>query len=301
MGATPTLPHVIGNKISTTLASGINNSTLTIPLTSGVGLNTTGGYIIVDKGTSTEEIIYLESVSGSTGTASSDGRGSGGTSAFSHSSGATVYDVLVSTHIEGSRSTFLTEHNLDGTHTTNVDKTVDNTKAFKGKDSGGTARNIGNVTSGDFLEIGDTNLNGITPYLKLVASAFQSASGQTISTATITQVTLDGENFDPGADFASNSYTAPVTGYYLVVAQITFDDPGAAHALQGYIYVNGAQIKKNISTSIAAVTQSIQLVGLVNATATQTIDIRAYHEKGSNLALLNGAINTYLDIFFVSK
>lgn len=101
MAATPDLPRVIGNKISTTLSSSIDSSTTTIPFTSGSGMNANGGYIIVDKGLSTEEIIYIESVTGNTGTVSSDGRGRCGTSAVAHGSGATVYDVLVDEHIEG--------------------------------------------------------------------------------------------------------------------------------------------------------------------------------------------------------
>lgn len=114
--ATPLLVHAIGNKIATVLAGGINNSDLSISVSSGVGLNTDGGYIIIDKGLANEEIVYIESVTGTTLIISNDGRGRCGTSAVSHSSGATVSDVIVDEHIEGMQTVFLLEHNDDGTH-----------------------------------------------------------------------------------------------------------------------------------------------------------------------------------------
>lgn len=114
--STPTLVHAIGNRIATTLSSGINSSALSISVASGSGLNSTGGYIIIDKGLATQEIIYVESVSGTTLTVASDGRGRGGTTASAHSSGAIVNDVLVNEHIEGLITAFTTEHSSTGVH-----------------------------------------------------------------------------------------------------------------------------------------------------------------------------------------
>ena len=67
------------NNISTTLSSGINNSTTTIPLTSSTGFPTEGDYRIIIN----DEIMLVKSVSGSNATAV---RGQEGTAATTHSS-----------------------------------------------------------------------------------------------------------------------------------------------------------------------------------------------------------------------
>lgn len=116
MANKPTVPRVLGNNISTTLASGIDDNDLTISVASGAGMNSTGGYALIDPGLSTAEIVYVESVSSNTLTLSTDGRGLGDTSAVAHTVGAVITDVLVDDHLEGFRGSYLTEHADDGSH-----------------------------------------------------------------------------------------------------------------------------------------------------------------------------------------
>lgn len=118
MANIPNLVRSIGSKISTTLSSGITDTDLTLHVTSGTGLNTGGGYLILDKGLSTEEIVYAESVSSTTITIATNGRGCDGTSAVAHNTGATVMDVISKNYIEGPRTAFIVGHNDDGTHKT---------------------------------------------------------------------------------------------------------------------------------------------------------------------------------------
>lgn len=95
----PTLKQALGNEISTTLASPINASDTTISVASGSGMNASGGYAIIDEGTASEEVVYIQSVSGATLTVASGGRGLEGTSAVSHSAGAVLTDIIVASHI----------------------------------------------------------------------------------------------------------------------------------------------------------------------------------------------------------
>src|SRR5690606_38823591 len=89
-----------GNNLSTTLASPIDDNDLVIQLSSGIGFNPEGGYIKIDEGTPNEEIIYLESVTGTTAIVATNGRGVSGTSAHSHNIGAVITDVIVAEHVE---------------------------------------------------------------------------------------------------------------------------------------------------------------------------------------------------------
>lgn len=85
-----------GGAAATTLSSAINNSTLTIPIASGTGWPTGAQgpfYIVIGRGTATEEKILCDSRSGDTITANASGRGADDTSAASHDSGATVEHV----------------------------------------------------------------------------------------------------------------------------------------------------------------------------------------------------------------
>lgn len=87
--------QVSGNAPATTLSSGINNSTTTIPLTDGTGYpdGSVGNfYIAIDRGLATEEKVLCDTRASNTITAVS--RGADGTSAFAHSSGASVEHVF---------------------------------------------------------------------------------------------------------------------------------------------------------------------------------------------------------------
>lgn len=76
------------NAPSTTLASGINNSVVSLTVASDTGLPVQFPYtIIVDRGSSTEEVM---DVTGAAGTTLDVTRGADSTTAFSHSSGAVI-------------------------------------------------------------------------------------------------------------------------------------------------------------------------------------------------------------------
>ena len=90
--------------IETTLASGINSSVTSMTVASGTGSALLGGVtlasgnvdqftVALDPDTSSEEIVFITAVTSDTFTIV---RGGAGTTAISHSAGATVKHVLTS-------------------------------------------------------------------------------------------------------------------------------------------------------------------------------------------------------------
>lgn len=90
--------------VETTLASGISNSATSMTVATGTGSSLLGGVtlaagnvdqfiVAIDPDTINEEIVFITAVSSDTFTIV---RGQSGTSALSHSGGATVKHVLVS-------------------------------------------------------------------------------------------------------------------------------------------------------------------------------------------------------------
>ncbi len=73
------------------------------------------------------------------------------------------------------------------------------------------------------------------------ASASQSGS-QNINDNTLTQITLGTENYDDNNNFASSTYTAPISGLYQIVGNGRFNN--GDHIFSGFIYIlkNGAYL-----------------------------------------------------------
>jgi hypothetical protein len=158
MAATPNLKRSAGNLISTTLSSGISDSDLSITVSDGSSLDTTGGYIIIDEAVSSKrEVVYYESRSGNVLTVSIDGRGREGTTPVSHDSGATVSDVLVKSHLNDFIDRFEIGHTDAGAHE------LPNNTGVSGLETGGTSRNLLKMNSSDIIELGDSNNELVIP------------------------------------------------------------------------------------------------------------------------------------------
>lgn len=76
-------------------------------------------------------------------------------------------------------------------------------------------------------------------------SAYASAA-QTVSSTVITKVAIDTENFDTNSNFdtTNNRFTPTVEGYYQVSACVTGTGATTMTALLGFIYKNGAAIRR---------------------------------------------------------
>lgn len=153
MAALPNLRRGIGNRVTTSLSASVTDSALTMTVSDATGMNADGGYIMIDEEYSNKrEIVYVESITSNTLTISTSGRGLAGTTAVSHDSGATVTDIVVDENVNGIIDTFSVGHSDAGAHV------LPNNTALSIKESGGTARSIVTMTSGNIVQVGYNTL-----------------------------------------------------------------------------------------------------------------------------------------------
>lgn len=153
MANKPNLTYALGNRLATTLDGSITNSATTINVVDASGFKAAGGYGIIDEeNEATREIVYVESVSSNVLTIATNGRGLCGTVAVAHASGVSFKDIIVDDHINGITDQFKVGHSDAGAHV------LPNNTALSIKESGGTARDIIKVTSGDIVQVGYNTL-----------------------------------------------------------------------------------------------------------------------------------------------
>lgn len=178
--------------VETTLASGISNSATTMTVATGTGSTLLGGVtlaagnvdqftVAIDPDTQNEEIVFITAVSTDTFTIV---RGRAGTSAISHSGGATVRHVLTSDDL-----TFYT------TGVATADGAVQKSTATAKGDllvatASGVIARQGVGTNGQVLTADSTLTNGIkwasisaTPRIGQVVTASTSTTTTTTSTS----------------------------------------------------------------------------------------------------------------------
>jgi hypothetical protein len=101
-----------GAAVEAVIASGINDSDISIVLDSATGWASGSFYVVVDPGTASEEKILVGSRSGSTLTVTA--RGVDGTTAKSHSEGAVIYPVAAAVDFDESNELVSTYSSAGG-------------------------------------------------------------------------------------------------------------------------------------------------------------------------------------------
>lgn len=126
---------------------------------------------------------------------------------------------------------------------------------------------LGSTTVGDAVFIAT---NGNAAALAIQASkslvmAYHAGSSDVTGDGTAYTVTFGTEVYDVLADFASNTFTARVTGKHRITFNATAYGAGAAHtAFNASIYVNGAQVSRVgycVPSIIGPAGQSMQIGG----------------------------------------
>lgn len=135
------------------------------------------------------------------------------------------------------------------------------------------------------------------------ASATLSANQENITDATWTKILLDSETYDVGANFASNKFTAPVNGYYLVNANVEFINLVANKIYASGIYKNGTRIKQTVAcngSDTAGV--SCPICDVIYLDATEYVELYAWDTVGANTVdINNGSANTYLTVTLIKE
>lgn len=108
-----------------------------------------------------------------------------------------------------------------------------------------------------------------------------SANQDNIATATSVTVTFDSERFDQGGDFASNTFTAPVTGRYQLSWLVRLDNIDTA---AGYyqLYLK---------------TSNINYAGAILDPDAFDADVPYYHLQGAVLCDMDASDTAYLIVF----
>ncbi len=133
------------------------------------------------------------------------------------------------------------------------------------------------------------------------ASVYDNSAQNNLTNDTWTQCILDAENYDIGSNFASNGFTAPITGYYLLNGQIQWSHPVVSKGYDGAIRVDDTAAVITLITVSEAVNSSNNMTRQVYITKGQVITMWARSRSGDNTVdlatLLN--YNTYLDVVFL--
>jgi hypothetical protein len=164
-----------------------------------------------------------------------------------------------------------------------------------GGDAGGAARTLGNTDAYDLafetnnveqLQIeGDAGAGIITTPNQSGCYVDKSDGAQAITTGTITKIEWGAEEYDIQNEFDSSTnfrFTATNAGKYLVQASWygNFDD---AINQQHYVFINDAEdMFNNGASSEASQWMSTRVSGVIAMAAGDYVDVRAYHNKGSN-------------------
>ena len=150
----------------------------------------------------------------------------------SHILGAPVIDYVTASHQSMTTKGLLVSHDQDGTLKAGA---VDNAAVLASNVVETAKIKDGAVTAGKL---------GL-----VMVSAYKSGSPQSLSAGTWTLVTLNSENFDVGGNFASNKFTAPTTGYYLVSITCVIGAAGISGTANASaaIYKNGSRFQQTMT------------------------------------------------------
>lgn len=134
--------------------------------------------------------------------------------------------------------------------------------------------------------------------------AYLSSDQLNIAHATATQVLLDAESYDVGSDFASNKFTVPVNGYYIIFYSVTWKN-GTIIADKRYmsrVIKNGVD---NLLSDNKHSSNTAQLTcsggGLLYLEAGYELTLECYHDAGENTPDIVGTeSSTYMTVHLIS-
>lgn len=232
-------------------------------------------------------------------------RGAEGGTARTHDNGAVIAFPVSEAHINrivdkltGTDTTVLTDTNgnelLKTTTTASAVNEITLVNAATGNppefQATGGDTNIGiklTPKGAGVVNLSNTSMAGATP----------ASNQENLADSTATQVVLGTELYDVGSNFASNAYTAPTTGYYLVTASITYTTVTAAKAYRASIYVNDAETARATQHSGLADTIAVPIYGIFSVTAGQTIKLYATQiSGGAAVDIQSGSLYTFMHV-----
>lgn len=123
------------------------------------------------------------------------------------------------------------------------------------------------------------------------------ANAQAITAGSWTVVTLDNEIFDNGAGFASNNFTAPIAGIYLIGGQANIQITGSVPVdVRLGVSINGAAPTNSDRAIIAAdaidnLSSVVSFQTIFSLSASDTVGLRCFMTtNGASLAATNNTV-----------
>lgn len=122
----------------------------------------------------------------------------------------------------------------------------------------------------------------------------------TTSSSSAAKVTFDTEIFDTNNNFATGTYTVPVTGFYQFNAMVG-NTVATSTLILTILYKNGGESLRGngIDSTLNGGLSSSHVSGLVSCSAGDTMEIYFIGGGGSTIAV--GATNCYFNGFLVSR
>ena len=281
---------------STTLSSSITDSDVTIPLSSASGLPTDTAITLTIDRVDANGVSTPAKVERITGVISGNNltvalRAQDDTSAAAHDSGAVVEDIWDADTWNDSIDGVLAEHNQDGTHDTT--KVVDLA----------TAQTLTNKTlTNPVVNYGDS-----MPSTNVRCRAYLATDQLNLVDGDWTVVQLGSESYDSGSDFnvATYKFVVPVTGYYQVSWNLTWDD---TNMVADKLYVSAiweatCSTRLSHSHNQSSIGSYIACGGsdILYLTAGKEIQLQCLQNSGGNTVDIKSAAGiTYLAIHLLS-
>ena len=114
------------------------------------------------------------------------------------------------------------------------------------------------------------------------ASAESSAATSIATGPAGAQITLGTEDFDPNSNFASNVYTVPLNGYFIITGKILLTTPGDKVQYGGGFYINGSGIINTSGNNGGVNSVNFCFSEIKYLTVGTTIGLWGYQTSGSN-------------------
>ncbi len=141
-------------------------------------------------------------------------------------------------------------------------------------------------------------------HLKEFCGARAYAGGNTsVPNITATDIALNTESYDVGANFASNKFTAPVNGYYAVVGSCLWTSAQVSKHYATYLTTDSGIVCSSNINSGAVLTSSFNTVAkdIIYLAAGSWVKMQGYCNDGAGGIVGASAVGTYLSVALLKE
>jgi len=180
--------------------------------------------------------------------------------------------------------------------------TVDSISGFSSASTGtvyGLGITSGVLTTSNSVVTANIAAGAVTSAKLTLSYGFSaySTTAQNTGNSAFAQTNFQVEEFDIGNNFASSTFTTPVTGYYHFDAHIA--TTGTPTLLLISLFKNGAELKRGNDIRYTAAVAGVNVSATVKLTAGDTVDARTF--GSSAVAIDVNSANCYFMGYFIGN